>query len=347
MKILYINLSTKNSRDKVTIRGLKECGHSVTEIIENSQGLRKFYMLAKKHRPLKNDYDMAFVGYTGGILVPLIRLVSKKKIVYNALSSLYEGMVVSRGNGFSLKAPWYYIIDFFAFHSANYVVLESEAQKKFIAHKFFLWSSKIIVNYTGADDGEFYFDPKIQKLPIFTAVFRGKFMPEAGIEILLQAAKLLEKEEIQIRIIGNGFLEKRIKENMKRLKNSNIELIDTYLQSNTLRQKMAECHVALGQLSDHPRLLRTIPHKAFEALAMKLPYLTARKGAIMELIKEGETALFFNPGSQDDLAEKIILAKRHFEILEKIAAKGYNLFLKELTPNKLAGKLLQDLGYRR
>src|SRR3989338_11408421 len=97
MKICYFPLTNNiPPRDIVYLDGLKENGVEIIECKDHSPSWRKFLTLYKKHKLIKIDYDILMVGYTAHILVPFARLISRKKIVFNALSSLYEGIVVSR-----------------------------------------------------------------------------------------------------------------------------------------------------------------------------------------------------------------------------------------------------------
>jgi glycosyltransferase involved in cell wall biosynthesis len=78
------------------------------------------------------------------------------------------------------------------------------------------------------------------------------------------------------------------------------------------------CNLLLGQLSDHPRLRVTIPHKAFEAAAMGKPYLTARAAGIQEFLVEGLEAEYFIPGDAADLLLHIQKLKKENEYREML-----------------------------
>ena len=347
MKICYINLTKEiPSRDAVYLRGLKENGAEVVEIMNSSPGLIKFWRIFKRHRIIRKNYDIALVGYTAHILVPFVRLISNKKIVFNALGSLYEGKIISRAQASprSFKALYWWLIDFLAFHAASLSLVESNAQKEFLQNKFLLNKRKLLRAWTGADDNIFFHDAAIPKLPIFTVLFRGGFLPEAGMEYAVEAAKTLKNENIKFRIIGSGPTEIKIKELLGKYNLENVEWIKEKLSPADLRNKMLECHLSLGQLSIHDRLQRTVPHKAFETLAVGLPYLTARNPGIMELLKENETCFFCNPADSNDLAKKIIWARENQETIKKIAENGNLLHRRELRPAILAKKVLLNLG---
>jgi glycosyltransferase involved in cell wall biosynthesis len=347
MKFFYINLTKEiPPRDKIYLDGFRKNGVEIEEYIDNSEALKKFWRIFKKHHAIAGNYDLMLVGYTAHILVPFARLISRKKIIFNALGSLYEGIIVSRGQGspFSLRGIYCWLVDFLAFHCASLSLVESNEQKKYIARKFFVNEKKLLRAWTGADDNAFFYDSAIKKLSTFTVLFRGGFLPESGIEYALEAAKILENEDINFRIIGWGMLERKVEEMIKKLELKNVEWIRKKLPLEELRVKMQECHLSLGQLSDHERLGRTIPHKAFESIAMKLPYLTARNKAVLELLTEKEMCFCGNPADAQDLAKKILEIKNNQSLADKIAENAYWFFNKSLTPKFLASEPLKILS---
>ena len=345
MKIYYVNITkTPLSRDMVYLRGLRENGVEVIEYSDSSPALAKFWKIYCHHRTLKNDYDLVLVGYSAHILVPFIKLISRKRIVFNATGSLYEGIIVSRRNNkwFSLRALYCWLVDWLAFHSADLILAESHQQRRYIQKMFFVSEKKLVRAWTGADDQIFFKDQNVRKLPNFTVLFRGGFTPESGIEYVLEAAKLLKNDPIKFRIIGNGMLARKVEAMIDQNRLDNVEWIKDRPDNNTLRRLMLESHISLGQLSPHERLERTVPHKAFESLAMGLPYLTARTTGVLELLKEDETCLASAPANAQDLADKIRLAQNNPAVLARIAENGYRLFQTDLKPANLAKVLVQD-----
>jgi len=322
--------------------GLRKNGVEIEEYLDNSQSWRKFWNLYKKYRAAAANCDLLWVGYTAHILAPFARIISRKKIIFNALGSLYEGIIISRGQGspLSLRGMYCWLVDFLAFHSASLSLIESNEQKKWLMKRFFLNSDKLLRAWTGTDENIFYHDPLIKKLPVFTVLFRGGFLPESGIECVLKAAKILESEDINFRVIGSGMLENKVAEMIKSLNLTKIEWIKDRLPVDELRKKMQECHLSLGQLSNHERLERTIPHKAFESAATKLLYLTARNKGVLELLNENETCFCCNPADPKDLANKIIWLKQNLPAAQKIAENAFDLFNEKLTSKVLAKKVL-------
>ncbi|MBI2041840.1 MAG: glycosyltransferase family 4 protein [Candidatus Nealsonbacteria bacterium] len=343
LKICYLNL-TKDipPRDAVYLRGLKENGMTVVDCRDHSPGIKKLWEIFKKYRAVRNSCDILWVGYTAHILVPLVRLISRKKIIFNALGSLYEGIIISRGQAspFSLKALYCWLTDWLAFHSASVSLVESNEQRKWLMKKFFLPARKLQRAWTGVDDAVFFYDPAIPKLPNFTVLFRGGFLPESGVEYAVKAARLLKNENVKFKIIGSGLMADKVKKTLQSFDSKNIEWFSEKLNQSQLRIKMQECHLSLGQLSAHDRLNRTIPHKAFESMIMKIPYLTARNKGILELLQENKTCFACRPADVQDLAAKILEIKNNPEQAGKIADNAFELYQKELTPKILAQEIL-------
>ncbi len=346
MKICYINFKLDNPRDQITLRGLRENGASVVEIADDAPGLKKYLRIAQAYRARRRECDLIMIGYAGGVLTILFRFLTRKKIVYNALSTFYDSMIISRFDGslFSLSSVRYYLLDWLAFRCASLSFVECQAQKDLAVRVFHINPDKLSVHMVGADDTEFYFDPSVPKLSEFTAVFRGMFLPEAGADIVVRAAKELEHEDIAIRIIGRGLLKREVEDLISELKPANLELLAERLSVEDLRQKMQECHLSLGQLADHPRVHTTIPHKAFESMAMKLPYLTGENKGVMEILEDDKTCFTVPPGDYRALARTIIELKSRVDKLERVAGNAFQLYQREYTPKILAKKIIEEIA---
>lgn len=334
-------------RDKVYLDGVKKLGFSVVECVDNSAGFSKFFRLAKKHRVLENSYDILWVGYLSTILVSLARLVSRKKIVFNALSSWYENTVLDRESyaRFSPKAIFIWFSDFLAFHLAHLVLIESEQQKIFIAKKFFVNPAKLAVVFTGVDEGIFHPDASVKKADTFTAVFRGLFLPATGVEYVIESARLLKDEAIKFRIIGWGEpLQSKLQKIISEEKLLNVNLTTVFLEPEELRKTMLSAHCMLGQFAAHERMNRTIQNKNFEALALGMPLITRDSLSNREILTDGNNCLFVPAADAPAIAEAIRRLKRERELAQTLGKNARNLFESHLNEAVLARRLAEVLG---
>ncbi len=340
MKILYLSFTNlDHSSNPVYIKGLRQNGAEVLTCHDSLAQIIKYYF-ANRH-----GADYIFVGVDNPTLVLWLKLISRKPIAYYALCSVIERLIISRSLAAknSPKYWFYWLEDFLACHFSKLVMVESEHQKDFFAKTFYLDKSKLFVARTGVDDDKFSYDSALKKSDTFTVIFRGRLLPEAGAEYAVRAAKQLENQNIRFIMHAFGQELPKIQKLISELKPQNLELITDFLPIERVREQMQKAHLSLGQLGNHDRLNRTIPHKAYESIALGLPYLTARNPGVLELLKENETCLAFNPADADDLAAKILWAKDHPQELERMANNAYELYKTQLTPKILAKSFIDNL----
>lgn len=332
--------------NSILLDGLKENGIEIIGFHIKNRGITGFLELISLYWRNSKNIDLIVVGYDSPALVIFLRFFCRKKIIYNAFLSAYERNIVSRelASHFSFKSFYYWLLDFLAVHFADLTRLESNSQCDYFKKLFKISSKKLYRNWVGVDENKFFYDPKIAKFDIFTALFRGALMPEAGIEYIIKAAKILEDKDVKFIIIGGGILLEKTQKLINELKPTNLEHITDHLPSDKLREIMQKCHLSLGQLSNHDRLIRTTPLKMFESLAMKLPYLTTPSKAVLELLTSNDTCLTCNPADSDSLAEKILWIKDNYSIAENIAENGYRLYQTRLKSHILAKNLLDRIN---
>lgn len=342
MTVCYFGIyDSRFGRNRVYLKGLRENGVTIIECRDTSPGFLKYWWLLKKHYALKGNYDALVVGYPGHLVVPFARLISHKPIIADLLGSLADAEAYShRPTLFRRIKSW--LVDWFAVFFADVIFLESEAQKRFFEGRFGR-SKRYQVLYTGADDSVFW----PSRLPIenpFIVLFRGRLTAESGISHILKAAALLRNEKnLQFRIIGSGPLLASVQEQIQKDQLSNVELISEYLSEDVLREKIGQSSLALGQFEDNPRLSRTIPHKAFEAFATGIPYLSGNTPAIREIIQDGETGFLVPLADPQALAQKIRELSKDLVLLARVSASAKAEFNKRFLPRVLAQSLLEKI----
>lgn len=329
--VLYFgNVNMEQSRNKVYTEGLRQNGYKVLECIDRSPGLRKYWRLYRKHSAMKGKYDVLIVGYGGYVVVPLARLISRKPIIFDALCSFYETEILSRDalKEIPFRRLFVRVVDWLATRFAHSILVESNAQREYFIRELGVPGHKLTVVYTGVDDSVFRYDPKVVKYPRFTVLFRGRIMSEAGVPVVVRAAKLLEGEGIDFLLIGYGCNETmtEFQSVLKELSPSNVRYIGEHMPIEELVQTMQKCHVSLGQFADHERLERTIPHKCFESMSLKMPYVTARTEGVAEVLKEGTHCVMVRPNNPQELAQAILALSHNDAAAQKMADAAYQLY---------------------
>lgn len=281
--------------------------------------------ILRKNR--KTDYYI--VMNPSQFLTPIIRFLTLKQIVLDAgwpLTEKSKHKNISVTQKLQRVKSW--VTDFASMHLANLVLLESKLQKEKTSQRFRISKKKLEVSFTGVDEVAFTQVSGGQKNinDKFMVGFRGRYNLEAGLEILAETTRISTNNDISFLVITS-----KIPESIKFGKNTILQN-RSYASKEIIVDLLSSCDVLLGQLSDHPRLNVTIPHKAFEAAIMGKPYLSARASGIQEFLAEGVEAEYFVPGDPVDLLnkiEKLKSDKEYRQILGENILKRYKAMASE------------------
>lgn len=160
MKILYFgDFDPDYARNRVIIHGLEENGVEVLLCRTVKKGFKGLVDLSGKHRGLKNKYDIIIVGYSDSrFMVPLAKLMSNKKIVWDAFYSLYDSWVFDRKlvGPRSLKAKYYWFLDWLGCKLADFILLDTNAHLGYFVNTFNVPKEKFARVLIGADDEIFH-----------------------------------------------------------------------------------------------------------------------------------------------------------------------------------------------
>lgn len=86
------------------------------------------------------------------------------------------------------------------------------------------------------------------------------------------------------------------------------------------------------------------PRTIVEAFAAGLPVIASRIGALAELVSEGETGLLFEPGSAQDLADKMAWALAHPAQMGEMGRKARAKYEAEFTSERNYAQLMVIYG---
>ncbi|VVB55593.1 Glycosyl transferases group 1 [uncultured archaeon] len=348
MKILFISgREAAYTRNSVILKGLKQNGVEIIECtdISSSYFVRYPKVLSKFILNTK-DFDLIFVGFLGQPLVPIIRKLSKKPIIFDTFLSIYDTMCFDRNKikPESVIGKMLYWLDKDSCELADKLLLDTNAHIDYFANTFNLNKNKFQRIFVGADDSIFYPVDFDKENPKFIVFYYGTYLPLQGIEYIIKAAKKLEAhEDIEFKIVGKGIEYNKIMNLVEDLSIKNIKFID-WLPYNELPLEITKADICLGgHFSNIDKAKRVISGKTYQFIAMEKPVIIGDNPANRELFENRNNAMLVEMANADALADAIMELKNNEGLRMRIANGGYSTFLQNCTTHIIGNSIKKSI----
>jgi glycosyltransferase involved in cell wall biosynthesis len=273
-----------------------------------------------------------------------LSFITKKPIIFDPLVSRYETIVLDwkKLKKNSLQAKWNYIIDKIAFQMADLILSDTSIHTKYYSQEFGIPIEKMRCVPVGVDENIFYPRENRIKKDFFLIQFFGSFLPLHGIEYIVEAANIIQKEDekIKFELIGTGRTFPKIKGLIEKFRIKNIILKGEWVNINTLPNLIARADICLGIFSKEEKANRVIPNKIFQTLSMRKPVITGETEAIKEIFEHKKHLFLCRAGDGVSLASAILELKNNKKLRDKIANNGYLLIQEKFTTEHI-GKILK------
>jgi glycosyltransferase involved in cell wall biosynthesis len=336
------------NRTRVLIQGLERAGATVIHCnVRGLNGLALYRALWKKHRQLRGDYDVLFVGLGNARLMPTFaRLITSKPVVWEPLFALYDNWVFDRKyvQPHSFKAYKLWFVDWLGCMASDLIVLDVETHAKFFQKLFRLPSRKLAHALVGADTDIFFPQERTKGDRPFEVEFHGKYIPLHGADVIMRAAKLLEHEDMHFTMIGDGQDAAKTKQLAQELGLKNVTFLP-FMPESEITTYIRDADVCTAMLGDVPRVTRSIPNKMYQAAAMARVSINADSTSLREVFTPGVDAVTARPGDPEDLARALRELKESGKAAE-MGRAAYASFLQHATPEKIGAALIITLKER-
>lgn len=326
MRVLFVcGREPEYVRNQIILKALRQHAE-VTAITDSSKSyfirhIRLFFKIIfqRKH------HDVVFVGFYGYLIVLLMRLLTRKPIVFDAYLSTYNTLCLDRKvvAPDSLVGRLVFLMDRLACRLADVVVLDTRAHIDYFTRLYHLPLAKFRVLYLGYDEEVFFPRPAPPEHP-FKVFYYGSFLPLQGIEYIVQAAKLLEHEpDIVFQIAGEGLRFGEIRALAESLDCKNIGFLG-WVPYHQLPEAIGQASVCLGgHFSDNTKAQNVIATKTYQFLGMARPTIVGDNAANAEIFTHGEHVYMCRVADPHSLVEAILALRNNRALREKIAWGGY------------------------
>ena len=258
---------------------------------------------------LKN-IDAVFIGFAPQLILPFFKWKFRKKvIVIDFFISVYDTLINDRKKfkDKGIIAKLCHCIDSITLKWSSHVITDTNADARYFMEEFQSDKSKFETLYLEADKTIYYPREQYKREDLkdkFVVLYFGSILPLQGVDVVLDAVKLLKDEKnIFFQIIGP------IPKKYSKPIQENVEYID-WLSQEELAEHIANADLCLaGHFNGEiDKAKRTIPGKAYIYTAMKKKIILGDNLANRELYKENEKNVsFVEMGNAQNLSEKIII----------------------------------------
>lgn len=314
--VLFI--STKNSdyiRNQQEKELLQECAKAYDEVVfrDRSYVKRILKVWAKCLGGKWRKAEVIFVGFAPQLMLPFLMFWNKRrKVVIDFFISMYDTCVCDRHyfKKKSLAAKILHKIDSMTLKHCSHVIVDTKADRKYFSEEFRVAEEKMEVLYLKADADTYYpMESERTNGTAFHVLYFGSILPLQGIDVILDAIKLLrEEKDIRFTIIGPI---RSSKGEFQKEDYPNAAFYE-WVSQKELAKKIADADLCLAGHFNAKigKAKRTIPGKAYIYEAMNKRMILGENDANHEIFREDSKHSFVKMGDAKALAEMIIELKK-------------------------------------
>jgi glycosyltransferase involved in cell wall biosynthesis len=331
----------------LVLRQALACRHRVITVTDSVRPAAWRYArtLGRAAWGLRRSPDVVLVGFYGQPLMPAMRALTRRPILFDAYLSTYDTVCFDRRwfGPRTLPGRLAYALDAVSCRWADRVLLDTQAHRDYFVQTFGQPQEKFAVVYVGCDEA--HFTPRIpacdtERADTFDVFTYTSFLRLHGVEHMLHAAKHLEAQDgITLTIAGAG---SRLAE-MQRLAGElglhNVRF-PGWVPFGQLPERIARADLCLGgHFSDVAKAGRVIATKTFQFLAMGRPAVVADNAANREVLTHRQDAFLCPPADPAALAAAILELRDDVALRRQLGEAGLALYRRRFTTEAIARDL--------
>ncbi|WP_162458712.1 glycosyltransferase [Desulfosarcina ovata] len=288
--------------------------------------LTSFVCLAWKFIRLPQA-DVIIVGHPGYFHVHLAWILHRlfrrnSTLVYDVFIPLCEALVADRElivSG-SFFGRLLYRFERSCCRLADLNLIDTDTHGNYLIETFAVDPAKVARVFVGATIAQQAEPYQVAKQKTFSVLFVGTYIPLHGIDVILEAARILaDIPHIRFILVGTGQLRPPMELLANKWGLQNVEFID-WISTEQLGPFIRSHDLSLGIFGTTSKTNRVIPSKVFDICAAGVPFITVDSPAIREVFSHGENACLVPSGSPQALAEAIRELERSPTLRNHLAA---------------------------
>jgi glycosyltransferase involved in cell wall biosynthesis len=180
----------------------------------------------------------------------------------------------------------------------------------------------------------------------FHLIFVGIFAGDRGLKLALSAMRKVtaQRADIFLTIVGDGKMRGEIERMVIDLGLENNVRLTGWIENRLIPSLIAEADVGLLPFLPCEHIHITLSNKLFDYMAMGIPVLAADTRSLKRVVGETGCGITFKAGSEQNLAEKILLMYANPELRKECSDNGRESALRLYNWGKDERRLLDAIS---
>lgn len=236
--------------------------------------------------------DVLLVSYPGLVDVFVALAIARARripIAWDVFLSLYDTICEDRRlvAPTSLAGKLLKATENTAMRAADVIFMDTQAHARRIERLFGLADGRCGSVWVGAETEHFPSSPHVPRTADgpMRVLFYGQFIPLHGVDIIIEAARLLRNEPVEWQVIGQGQVAPRIRAMLAEDPLPKLQWLE-WVEYRQLKQFIAQADLCLGIFGTSEKAASVIPNKVFQIVAAGRPVATRDSAAIRELLPD-------------------------------------------------------------
>lgn len=372
LRVVYFGTyRAEYARNQILIEGLRRAGievvechialwHGVEDRVQAASGgwmnlsflwrlVSTYVQLLMNYRQI-GKYDILVVGYPGHVDVfPawLLARLRSKPLVWDVLNSLY---LITTERGIQQRSRFTVELirrmERLACRLPDMLLLDTHQFIEWFGENHHIDTSRFRIVQIGADDRYFYpiepHQPEPGELADFRVIYYGSYIPNHGVETILQAARLLAQEAVTFEMVGTGPDLPKARALAQEFNLDHVIFID-WLDRSDLAAHIARSDLVLGVFGATQQNLLTNNNKIYEGFAMHKPVVSARTPALPEVLEHGVHLYLSRRGDPQSLADSILVLRADPGLRQQLAENGMRIFHQHFDVTRIGEQFARHL----
>jgi glycosyltransferase involved in cell wall biosynthesis len=314
--------------------------------INSSTGVLRYFQTLLSLLVLRvfRNPDCYLLGFRGYEIYWLVRIITLgKPLILDHLMSPYDSLLNEKrqiADG-SVITTLLYSYEKSILQCSETVLTDTAAHKAYFSQLFQVDPNKIHSIPVSTDETLFGRSPaaKESEGDLFRVLFYGSFLPLHGIDIILEAARVLQDRPIQFVIVGGKG--KRLASFRKQLEGLDLPNVihKKWVDYAELPELILTADLCLGgPFGNTGQARRVITGKTFQFLAMGKATAIGRTDQDHGF-KDRENCILVDQGDAEALASAIAWAFAHRHLLGEIGQGGRELYVRDYSIDSIKPRL--------